>query len=89
MNIEYASTPAFLGDPGPFLGGEAFEIPDGTKDWAVRKSNGKILSVQPNGSYGERDAVGGSYERFKIDPKVNVLWVTPDQVTYAIPYRQA
>lgn len=81
MNIEYASQPCFF--PGTFTW-----LP-GTFDAAtggITKPNGKVLSVQPDGSFEERDAIGGSYEQFRRDPAINVLWVTPN-APYAIPYR--
>jgi hypothetical protein len=81
MNIEYASVPCFFPGTPTWLPG-VFDETTG----AVTKPNGKVLSVQPNGDYGERDAVGGSYEQFKRDQTLNVLWVTP-AASYAIPYR--
>ena len=84
MTIEYASQPCFFPGTWVWLPGEFTPSTGG-----ITKPTGKTLSIQPDGSYGERDAVGGTYEVFKADPALNVLWVTPDGVSYAIPYRQA
>ncbi len=82
MNIEYASVPCFFPGTPTWLPGVFTPATGG-----VVKPNGKTLSIQPDGSYGERDAIGGTYELFKADPTLNVLWVTPNGVSYAIPYR--
>lgn len=81
MKIQYANAPVFLNDTG-FLPGETVPADGGV---AVQKPNGKYLSVQPDGSYQERDAVG-PWETFTVDALVNVLHVNPG-VPYSIAYR--
>jgi hypothetical protein len=86
MNIEYAERPALLGEPGTFSPGNTIDVGNG--EVAVIKPNGKYLSVDPTGTMSERDGVGGSYERFRLDPDLNVLRVRPRVAQFAIPYRE-
>ena len=80
--MQYASQPAFFPGAITWLDGTLTPTPLGV---GVKKPNGKFLSVQPDGSYDERDAVLGVYEQFTVDEKVNVLHVNPG-IPYAIAY---
>lgn len=92
MQIQYANVPALLGEPTKFLSGETVPLPpDGSGyDLGVRLSSepASYLSVQPDGSYQVRAAAGGSYERFKLDPDLNVLLVRPRVAVYKIAYKE-
>lgn len=81
MTLQYANAPVFLGATN-FQPGSTVPVTGGV---AIQKPNGKYLSVQPDGSYQERDAVG-PWETFTVDGAVNVLHVNPG-VPYSIAYR--
>jgi len=81
MTLQYANAPVFLGATD-FLPGSTVPLIGGV---AIQKPNGTYLSVQPDGSYQERDAVG-PWETFTMDGSVNVLHVNPG-VPYSIAYR--
>jgi len=55
--------------------------------YSITQANGNFLSVQPDGSYQDRDAVG-PWETFVSDSNLNVLRVTAGP-TFAIYYRYA
>jgi hypothetical protein len=81
MKIRYSTKPITLGDVDPkqWLVGEVV-------NGGVQKPNGKYLSVQPDGSYQERDAVGGPYEQIRPSDTHALLIVRPRVATYEIPY---
>lgn len=85
MTIEYQNAPRlYIPEPTGYLPGETVAITTSTV--SVRKPNGKWLSVQPNGSYEERDAVG-PWETFTLDASTNVLRVTVNSIPYVVAYR--
>jgi hypothetical protein len=86
MKIYYADKPALCGTVDEWLEGETWPV--GNNTFGIKLDDGKFLSVQPDASYQERDAVGGSYEMFTLDPSINVLIVQPRTATYKIPYRE-
>jgi hypothetical protein len=89
MDIVYQNAPAFaLPAATGWLPGTLNALPGG--GYSITQKNGKFLSVQPNGSYQDRDSVGG-WETFTIDPGVNVLhvrtWVGDVSIFYGIAFR--
>ncbi len=86
MKLQYADVPALLGAPTDFLPGETVPLSSGKV--GIQIPNGLYLSVQPDGSYQERPAVGGSYERFTFDATINVLIVQPRTAIYKIAYTE-
>jgi hypothetical protein len=71
------------------LSGSINIVPGG---YSITTANGKFLSVQPNGSYQERDQVG-AWETFVIDSSSPILrvhvWSGDLHFTYAIAFRAA
>jgi len=95
VTIEYANAPAFYFPlASGYLPGESVDV--GSGNVAIKKPNGKWLSVQPNGSYEDRDAVG-PWETFTPDTKSNTLRVhvvistpsgpDPCSPTYVVAFR--
>lgn len=83
MKIQYAPAPLLTGHD---TADRAFWLAGELTGGGVRKPNGKYLSVQPDGSYQEREAVGGTYEQIALGSDLNVLVVTPRTASYRIPY---
>jgi hypothetical protein len=54
----------------------------------IKLDTGRWLSVQPNGTYEERDNVAGPYEVFDLDTTANLVRVHPKDVTYVIAVSQ-
>ncbi len=81
MLILYSPKPCLCGDvdQAHWLPGEV--VPSG-----VKTPNGKYLSVQPDVTYQERDALGGPYEQISVAPDLNVLIVKPRVATFKIPF---
>ncbi len=86
MQIQYANIPALLGSPTDFFPGATVDVGGGQV--GILKPNGLYLSVQPDGTYEERSAVGGNYERFTFDPTINVLVVQPRTAIFKIPWKE-
>lgn len=82
MKIKYAPAPLLTGHD---TADRAFWLDGELASGGVQKPNGKWLSVQPDGSYQERDVIGGSYEQIAVDPDINALIVTPRYLTYKVP----
>jgi len=92
MQIQYADRPTFLGSTAPIIWLPGETTSDHNQP-CVRKPNGTILSVAPNGDYDERDRVKGSWEILVPDAVLNVLHVTPEcdsgKIPYVIPFKGA
>ncbi len=86
MKIYYANKPALCGVVDDWLEGETWPLSNGML--GIKIGVDAFLSVQPDASYQERPAVGGSYEMFTLDPTINVLIVQPRTAIYKIPYRE-
>jgi len=86
MRIAYANHPALCGTVDDWLPGTTWPL--GNNTFGVKLENGKFLSVQPDATYQERDAVSGSYEIFTFDPTINVLIVQPREAIYKIAYKE-
>lgn len=83
MKIKYAPAPLLTGHD---TADRAFWHDGDLTSGGVQKPNGKWLSVQPDGTYEERDAIGGKYEQIGPASDLNVLVVTPRTASYRIPY---
>jgi hypothetical protein len=93
IDIEYQDRPVFFGggsDP-KWLKGQLTSTANGSSgDFVVKLPNGRILSVQPNGSYQDREPqAAGPWELCSVDPTINVLRFTKTVAAYAIAYRAA
>jgi hypothetical protein len=83
MKILYANAPLLTGrDTDTRLYWHFGEVING----GIKKPNGKYLSIQPDGSYEERDAVGGPYEQIVPAADLNVLVVKPRNTTFKVPF---
>lgn len=87
ITLDLADRPTFLGEPQKWIRGTYTETGDDRH--GVQLEDGTWLSVQPQGIYQSRPSPDGSYETFTLDADVNVLWVQPRDVRYAIPVREA
>jgi hypothetical protein len=88
IDLMFASSPTFL-EERPSAWRRGVYTDEGLGDrHGIKLENGKWLSVQPNGTFEERDSPKGPYEWFALDPSLNVVKVTPRLVTFAIPVRE-
>jgi len=87
IDLVLADRPIFLGEPVRWISGIYTDEGLG-EHHGVKLDSGRWLSVQPNGTYEERDAPQGPYEWFTIDETCNVLRVTPRYVTFALAVRE-
>jgi hypothetical protein len=77
-HITYGNQPLFVGvddDTAPNAANAGVLEPIDETHAAVKKPNGKYLSLLPNGTYGEADAIG-DYERFTLDEKFMLFGAT-------------
>lgn len=83
MKIQYANAPCFaVTAASGYLPGTIAS--DGTQQ-GIQRPNGSWLSVQPDGSYQERDTIG-PWETVVVDPSVNVLRFPQCVVPFAVAY---
>lgn len=89
MTIDYQDRPVFFGAASTptWLRGELTEVDGG---FVVTLPNGRILSVQPDGRYEDRDAnAAGPWELCRPHSSLNVLQFTLADVPLSVVYRAA
>lgn len=89
MQIAYQDRPVFFSNvASPLWLPGSLDAVDGGH--VVTLPTGRVLSVQPDGSFQDRDpGTAGAYEVCQIDPAINVLRFNPAGVPYAVVYRAA
>lgn len=84
MKIFYQNRPLFLlVSPDAELPGTIVDAPGGK---AIQAPDGSYLSVQPDGTFQTRPAVG-PWETFQFDGTANLFRTNSDGVTYVVSYR--